>query len=242
MELKPFDQAKRFVHSLNLKTVKQWKEYTKENKLPIGIPTNPNREFQNEWQSWGDWLGTGAIAAKDKQFMSYEYCKQFISNLNLDGKDKYISWQSANTNSGCPSRPDYIYKDEWVSWGEFLGTGRIADQYKHQNFLSYEKAKAYLAPLSFKNEDDFFEWAKTDERPNFIPASPRKTYVNTFISMGDFLSSGTYRTKDFLSYEECRDLVQTKQFNCQEEFKEWIKIHKNDYLIPTRPDQAIHDG
>ena len=32
--------------------------------------------------------------------------------------------------SGIPSSPRTVYKKEWKGWGDFLGTGRVANQNK----------------------------------------------------------------------------------------------------------------
>lgn len=33
-----------------------------------------------------------------------------------------------------PNRPERYYKNRgWVSWGDFLGTGRVANQYKKRS-------------------------------------------------------------------------------------------------------------
>jgi hypothetical protein len=45
MELLEFNKAKQIISSLNLKTQKEWKIYCKNNKLPFGVPTNPNKKY-----------------------------------------------------------------------------------------------------------------------------------------------------------------------------------------------------
>jgi|GEM_PF-7027192 len=34
-----------------------WTKYIKENKLPDGIPENPDEVYVDEWKGWVDWLG-----------------------------------------------------------------------------------------------------------------------------------------------------------------------------------------
>jgi hypothetical protein len=52
--------------------------------------------------------------------------------------------------TGIPSSPEDKYKrtGEWISWGDFLGTGTIADQKKI--FLNYEEARNYLKKYELK--------------------------------------------------------------------------------------------
>ena len=48
--------------TLGFKGQRDWREYTKSNRRPEGIPANPARTYRKEWKGWGDWLGTGNIS------------------------------------------------------------------------------------------------------------------------------------------------------------------------------------
>ena len=50
--------AKKYVLSLHLNTVKEWNEYFKKNLRPSNIPRNPAQAYKNKgWISWQDFLG-----------------------------------------------------------------------------------------------------------------------------------------------------------------------------------------
>ena len=53
----PFEEARTFAKSLNLKSVKAWQHYSKNGGKPINIPWNPQREYRNKWINWADFLG-----------------------------------------------------------------------------------------------------------------------------------------------------------------------------------------
>jgi hypothetical protein len=239
MQLTQFEKAKEIIHSLNIKTVKQYYEAFKNKQIPKGIPRNPNREYGEQWTNWGDFLGTNTIAAQDKQFVTYEECQKYLLAQDIDSKEKFEKWRKNNRPQNIPVRPDKTYKTQWISWGEFFKTGRIADIEKHKNFYTYEQSREYLKQFNFKNEIEFYDWAKTKEKPDFIPSSPRNTYGKKFISMGDFLSTYNYYTKNFLTYQECKEFVQKFQFNTQQDFFNWVSINKmnSNFLIPFHPDQ-----
>lgn len=55
---RPFPKAREWAQSLGLKSEKYWRTFRK-NGLPSDIPSNPNREYADEWKGWGYWLGTG---------------------------------------------------------------------------------------------------------------------------------------------------------------------------------------
>ena len=59
-----FDDARAFVHGLGLKSADEWRDYCKSGKKPADIPSNPDLTYAEAgWAGWGDWLGTGTVAA-----------------------------------------------------------------------------------------------------------------------------------------------------------------------------------
>ncbi len=64
MTFRTFYDAKTFVHSLNLKSQKEWKEYCNTGKIPNDIPKHPE-EYYKGWRSWEDWLGTGPLSSQE---------------------------------------------------------------------------------------------------------------------------------------------------------------------------------
>ena len=53
-----YDNAKKFVHSLNLKSKSELIKFSKSKNRPIDIPTSPSGVYKNKgWIRWGDWLG-----------------------------------------------------------------------------------------------------------------------------------------------------------------------------------------
>lgn len=108
--------------------------------------------------------------------MSYEEARALAQAHGIQSRPQWADFVKTRSPRDVPSAPAVVYKDHWTSWGEFLGTGRIADREKSANFLTYEEAKQYLRSFGFKNEAEFYAWASTPECPTFIPARPRKAY------------------------------------------------------------------
>jgi hypothetical protein len=240
MELLEFNKAKEIVSSLNLKTQKEWKIYCKNNKFPCGVPTNPNREY-SEWVSWGDWLGTGAIACRFKKFLSLDECKAKVKELGIDSKSKYQSWVKENKPKGFPSSADRHFG---ISWVGFLGTNKVPDIQKNKNYLSYNEAKEYIKQFNIKTENEYNIWAKSSQRPNFIPLFPRTSYKikGGWVSFNDFLGNGgiapQIKHANFLSYEDAKNVVQELEFNCIEDFKNWAKSQDK---IPSHPNEIYEE-
>jgi hypothetical protein len=53
-----FKNARVFVRKLGLKSVDDWREYTKSGAKPGDIPVGPHYIYAADgWAGWGDWLG-----------------------------------------------------------------------------------------------------------------------------------------------------------------------------------------
>ena len=68
---RPFAEARKFVHTLGLKNETEWRAYLKSGKKPDDIPGKPGRAYKTEWQGKGDWLGTGYIHPKDREYRPF---------------------------------------------------------------------------------------------------------------------------------------------------------------------------
>jgi hypothetical protein len=55
----PYDQAKNLLKKLNIKSIEDWRNICRENKIPKGIPRRPDNVYgkRGEWVSWRDFLG-----------------------------------------------------------------------------------------------------------------------------------------------------------------------------------------
>lgn len=80
------------MHSLNLKTQKQWNAYCKSGKKPQNIPLYPHREYKQDWKGWGDWLGTGRIANQNRTFRSFEEARKFAHSLGLREMREWVKY------------------------------------------------------------------------------------------------------------------------------------------------------
>ena len=69
---RPFDEAREFARSLQLRNQTEWHEYLESGERPDDIPSNPNIIYKNDgWIDIGDWLGTGSIATKNSAYLSF---------------------------------------------------------------------------------------------------------------------------------------------------------------------------
>jgi len=119
-----FENAKKIVQSLCLKSRKQWEEYCNSGNKPNNIPVNPDVYYKKYgWIDFRDWLGSKTASIKGKNFVSFEDAKAFAHSLNLN---EYRDWlkfcKSGNRPNNIPANPKKIYKDKgWISFSDWIG-------------------------------------------------------------------------------------------------------------------------
>jgi len=66
-EWKPFEEARDFARSLQLRSLEEWVQYCKSGKdgipRPNDIPSLPSQAYKNDgWKGYPDWLGNEELA------------------------------------------------------------------------------------------------------------------------------------------------------------------------------------
>ena len=92
-----------------------------------GLPTCPpaQKEPRHEgWQGYKHWLGTGNVAAKDKQFLPFKKALLYARSLKLESAKDWQVWCKSGAGFvNIPSTPQRTYKHGgWQGYGHWLGT------------------------------------------------------------------------------------------------------------------------
>ena len=231
-----FKNTKKFVQELGFNGTKEWKEYCKSGKKPDDMPTNPRRSYGDDWIGWGEFLGTGNIAPKDMQFRSYDSAKRFVQSLGLKSRTEWnVYYKSGKKPDDIPTNPSSSYKKEWKSWGDFLGTGNIANNYG--DYRSFNSAKKFVQSLKLKTQREWELYCKSGKKPKNIPIHSNSSYKKEWKSWGDFLGTGNIAPKDmqFRSYDSAKKFVQSLGLK---NLREWGTYHKSSRRpsnIPSNP-------
>ena len=234
-QYKSFEEARKFVHSLGLKSKNEWAKYCKSGKKLNEIPTSPERQYE-EWNGWGDWLGTGTIASFDKKFRSFERAREFVRALGLKNE---FDWQtyckSGKKPDDIPHTPRHVYREKWKGTGDWLGTGRIAPQ--DRNFKSFTEAREFVRSLYLKNQKEWQYYCKSGNKPDDIPANPARTYPTEWKSYGDWLGTGRIAPQDrnFKSFTEAREFVRALGLKNQKDWLDYCKSGQKPDDIPSYP-------
>ena len=220
---RPFQKARAFVIRLNIKNRVEWDLFCKgkllaKGKLPIDIPAKPERVYKEKgWVGLGDWLGTGAVANFLRKYRPYTRARVFVHKLKLKSQSEWFAYckgqmpEKGKLPEDIPRDPFGSYRNKgWVSYGDWLGTGRIADHlHKYRAFL---KARTFVHKLNFKNQAEWSLYCKGQMKdkgikPEDIPANPNNTYrAKGWISMGDWLGTGTVapRLRKYREFKKAR--------------------------------------
>jgi superfamily II DNA or RNA helicase len=187
-KFKQFYKAKSFVRSQGLKSITEWEQYCKSGQIPDDIPKSPSKTYDGKgWTNWGDWLGTGNISVRLKQFRPFHDARIFAQSLGLRG---YRDWrrycESGERSNDIPASPDQIYADSgWLGWSDFLGS------HGWGNYRSFSDAKAFARSLKLKSLREWKVYSPSGQRPEDIPSHPETIYKD----------DGWLGWPDFLGYE-----------------------------------------
>jgi hypothetical protein len=240
-----FGEAKEFVKKLNLKKQKDWRDFAKSNLRPKNIPSNPEICYE-EWAGYGDWLGTRAVASFNKEFVSYEDCKKWAKERNLNTSQMWDNYKKLyGFPDNIPKYPQKVYKDNgWKSWSDFTG-------YISPNkiiFMSYEDAKKITQEKDIKSREEWKIFIKSDEKPFNFPANPDQTYKNKgWEGWTKFFGKKGRSSKKFgdhyLSYNEAEKFVRKLNLKSLKEWGEYVSNSNFPKNLPFYPNQQYkNDG
>ena len=239
----PYDEAREFIKTLNLNSQSDWSKYLKSGNRPKFIPSSPGKYYQNiGWKNWGDWLGSNRIADKYKSYRTFDDAKKYVQKLGIKSQKEWNAYAKSGGDkpNDIPYKPQRTYLSEWISWGDWLGTNRIADNKKE--YCTFIEARNFARSLNLSSSSQWNEFCKSGNKPNNIPTDPRKVYRDEFESMQDFLGYNEVikyngNKENWLTYEEAQKIIKPLQIKSGKEFKEFRKNKRFDKnTIPSKPD------
>lgn len=242
-----FSEARDYSISLNLKSYTDWIKYFKRFPRPINYPSNPREIYKDEWLGWGDFLGTGNISNRERQFLSFEKARVWARNLNLSSEREWRNYIKNNElPKDIPSNPHSTYGDDWVSWPDFLGNDRLTIQEYYDTLWDYDEASQFLIAKNITSQSQFAKFKKSPDYPKEIPRNPNLVYskFGTWISWGDFLGTGRKATREqsFIEYNLAKKWA--RNLNLKSE-REWRNYKMNNELpkdIPRSPERVYSDN
>ncbi|KAL7461714.1 hypothetical protein ACHAXS_002128, partial [Conticribra weissflogii] len=121
--LLPYDQARRSVIRLGLRSKEEWDEYVSNGKPSHGayLPSQPDKMYASDWTSWEDFLGI---------MRTYDDARDMVQNvLRLRSREEYdmfVKMDPARAEGlRLPWRPEIVYGEGkgWRGDEYFFGDG-----------------------------------------------------------------------------------------------------------------------
>ena len=168
---------------------------------------------------------------------TFSEARIFAQFLKLSSNKAWREYANSNQKpSDIPHNPDQVYKNEWTSWGDFLGTGNeyLPDKY----YRPFEEARKYTRSSGIKSGKEWREKWKLGELPNDLPSIPERVYKDDgFISMGDFLGTGSLHPSqyEFIPFEEARIIIRNLNIPSSQKYREIWKEQIKKLSIPATP-------
>ena len=241
---KNYEEAKKIVNQLNIKSGSNYHQLYREKKLPSDLPAAPDKHYNNKgWTTWGEFLGTGRVADQLKEFIDYNDLKKIVRKLKISSSSDYQDkYKKIKHKKFIPGVPATVYKNSgWKNWAEFLGTKKL---YKVK-YWSFNKARSYVVKFKLKNQNEWNRFCKTN-KPIEIPSHPQVIYKDKgYVDLGHFIGSNyvatSKRKKYYLSYRAAKKLLKDKSITSQTQFKKFIKKENMSLKIPYNP-PSVYKG
>lgn len=184
----------------------------------------------------------GGCGGKPEKFkLTYDECKNWVyENLpNITSQNLWYKNKKTLPDFISPYPADTYKYRGWISWGDFLNTGKVADKYKI--FLNYKKAKKFLSE-NYPEIKNTTTYRKT-KLPDFIHKKPEKYHKKDWCGWNDYLSTTTCKRFDFIDYDNFKIWINKNYPNNKTNklYKNLIKENKIPPFIPKNPKTAYKD-
>jgi len=235
-KFRSFKEARKFAHSLQLRNVIAWANFSKSKGKPNDIPRHPSRAYA-EWKDWGDWLGTERVANRNRKFRPFKEARKFVRSLKLKSSSKeWIEYcKSGERPSDIPSNPQATYLNKgWKDWGNFIGTGNR--RVSASNQASFVTARKFARSLKLKSSQEWHRYCKRGELPDGVPSSAYRAYKNKgWQGWYDFLGVNKiskYTESNTRPFKEAREFVHSLKLKNLDDWKKYEKSGKKPGDIP----------
>ncbi len=253
--LMAFDKAREFARSLKLSGQRAWRRYC-TGKMPhlpprlAGVPAGPEHYYKGMgWEGYGDWLGNGQTAGKQRSYLPYPEARAFVRALGLRFHGEWARYARGQLKGqspmpvGIPRNPNQTYAASGFTWGDWLGIELPRRATRASRFREFSSARAFVQSLELTSSTHWSRYINGEvpdkpSRPSDIPRNPKNVYGDVWRGWGDWLGTGTIAPfeKVFRPFDEARALARTLGLKTGTAWTEWCHIRGNlPQDIPRNP-------
>ncbi len=208
-----FDKARAFVRRLSLKSQADWVDYCSSGKKPADVPSSPEYVYAKEgWMGYGDWLGTGAVSNRVRQYRSLKRARAFVRRLGLKSRDEWDECcKSGKKPTDIPAAP----------WQKYAGH-RLEDC--SPTWRNFQDARTFVRGLRLKSVTEWNNYCRSGKKPADIPYGPAQVYAGRgWRGWGDWLGTGRIASQlqPFRSFPNAREFVRGLKLKSQKEWKDY---------------------
>lgn len=120
--------------------------------------------------------------------LEFYEARELVRNEHLTSVGQYKKWWALNTPSRIPKRPDRAYKNQWVTWNDFLGSNNPFPCVK-RSFRSFIEARTFVQQQALNTKGDWWEFCKSGRKPEDIPSRPDLIYRDDWFTWKDWLGA-----------------------------------------------------
>lgn len=194
---------------------------------------------------------------KDNYYLPFEEAKNFVKKIKLKTE---LDWTKYCNNeledflkkpSYIPEYPELIYKNEWISWNDWLNVDNQINisirrlEIKKRNsshnieFLSFEDARDFVRKLGIQTTKDWEKYCINElvgyeKKPHNIPRSPEQVYRRKgWINYKDWLHEKQ------MNFKEAKEFVKELNLKTKNEWYIYCKGKISD--LPVKPNNIPRD-
>ena len=170
-------------------------------------------------------------------WMEFEEAREYVWSLEINNVKEWNLYAKSKLKPlNIPSNPQLNYKNSWVSWGDFLGTGVIA--MSKIDYLDFENARKYVQTLGILSQNEWYQRWENKIKNKGIPKYPRGSYKNKgWKTWGDFLGNNkvAYRNINYQQYDKARAYIRELGLKNTNEWLVYCKSGNKPFDIPSNP-------
>lgn len=147
------------------------------------------------------------VFSDECRYISFEEAREIVKKLKLKSAAEWNKFCSISSftlkQNKLPKYPPKYYKNQWISWGDFLGSKHISPS----RFRPFKDAVIYVRNLGIKDCKEWQTYCDIGDKPSDIPHSPQKIYKDEWQGWNYFLGVGLYRQEFYIETKD-EDLIE----------------------------------